>query len=137
MAGAAALAAAVATTGMVPAVVAAASGGDVVSSTFEGSSSFMLSNGTVELTFLPQGASMASVVLIDDSEKMNPLWNPVRMNREQGRAAKPSSMTGHMICVDGFGRHPLMNARQGSRSTARHSLRNSTCNQARAGRPQK
>jgi hypothetical protein len=38
-----------------------------------------------------------------DSEKMNPLWNPVRMNREQGRDAKPSSVTGHMICVDGFG----------------------------------
>jgi hypothetical protein len=94
---------AVATTAVVHTVVAAEPGGELVSSTFEGSSSLTLSNGTLELTFLPQGASIASVVLIDDSEKMNPLWNPVRMNRQQGRAAKPSSMTGHMLCVDGFG----------------------------------
>jgi hypothetical protein len=30
---------------------------------FEGSPSYMLSNGTIELTFLRQGASLASIVL--------------------------------------------------------------------------
>jgi hypothetical protein len=101
IAGGIALIAAVAATGK-PHTVAAADG-ILVSSSFEGSSSFTVSNGKLELTFLPQGASIASVVLTDDSEKMNPLWNPVRMNREQGREAKASSATGHMLCVDGFG----------------------------------
>jgi len=103
MAGATVLAVAVAT-GMRNTVVAAQSGeGVLASGVFEGSPSFTLSNGKLELIFLPQGASMASVILTDDGEKMNPLWNPVRMNREQGRDVKPSSTTGHMICVDGFG----------------------------------
>jgi hypothetical protein len=70
---------------------------------FEGSRSYTLSNGALELTFLPQGASMASIVLRGDPDKLNPFWNPVRMNREAGRKADPSSTTGHLLCVDGFG----------------------------------
>lgn len=73
------------------------------SGSFEGSSSYTMSNGTLELIFLQQGASLASVVLHDDAEKLNPLWNPVRLNRERGRDAGPSSTTGHLICLDGFG----------------------------------
>jgi hypothetical protein len=71
---AATLAMSVARTAIVHTVAAAGLSSDLVSSTFEGSSSFTLSNGTLELTFLPRGANIASVVLIDDSEKMNPLW---------------------------------------------------------------
>jgi hypothetical protein len=104
MAGAAALAVCVTGFGLRPTVLAAEAGAEIAApGTFEGSPSLTLSNGSLELTVLPKGASMASIVLLDDGEKMNPLWNPVRLNRELGREAKPSSMTGHMICVDGFG----------------------------------
>lgn len=93
-----------AVSGARPAVLVAAAEDELaVPGTFEGSPSLALSNGALELTILPQGASMASIVLQDDNEKMNPLWNPVRMNRELGRKADPSTMTGHILCVDGFG----------------------------------
>ena len=83
---------------------AAKPGGELLTpDTFEGSRSLTLSSGTLELIFLPQGASMASLVMLDDSEKLNPLWNSVRLNREQGRKADPNSTTGHLVCVDGFG----------------------------------
>ena len=70
---------------------------------FEGSPSCTLSSGQLELTFLPGGASIASIILLDDPGRMNPLWNPVRMRREAGQEAKPSAATGHMFCLDGFG----------------------------------
>ncbi len=74
----------------------------LVSGSFERSSALTLSNSALDLTFLPQGASIASITL-RDGPKVNPLWNPVRMNRELGRKADPSSMTGHIMCIDGFG----------------------------------
>jgi len=94
----------VALLGMVCGNAAAQAAADLpLSGVYEGSPSLTLSNGALDLTFLPQGASMASVTLRDDSEKLSPFWNPVRMNRESGRKANPSSATGHMLCVDGFG----------------------------------
>jgi hypothetical protein len=75
----------------------------LTSGTFEGSPSLMLSNGRLELTVLQQGASMASIVLGDDQEKLNPLWDSVRLNRELGRKADPNTATGHIFAVDGFG----------------------------------
>ena len=69
---------------------------------YEGSPSLTLSNRVLDLTFLPRGASVASVILREDG-KLNPLWNPVRMNRELGQKANPSSTTGHILCIDGFG----------------------------------
>jgi hypothetical protein len=98
-----ALVAGVAVLGIFPIALAAQAGADLlVAGGYEGTPSLTLSNGTLDLTFLPQGASMASVIL-RDGEKLNPLWNPVRMNRELGRKADPSPMTGHILCIDGFG----------------------------------
>ena len=37
------------------------------------------------------------------SEKVSPLWNPMRMAREQGRAGSFNPGMGHFVCVDGFG----------------------------------
>ena len=50
----------------------------------------MISNGKVRLTLTTLGATLASIVLSDNPAKLNPLWDPVRIAREQG-------------CVDGFG----------------------------------
>jgi hypothetical protein len=70
--------------------------------TFEGRPSLELSNGALRLTVLPQGASMAGVVLADDAGAVNPMWNPARMARELGQKGG-SGGTGHFVCVDGFG----------------------------------
>jgi len=75
----------------------------LVAGQFEGTPSFTLSNGTLEVTFLQPGASLASVVLSDDGDRMNPLWDAVRLSRESGRKADPSTLTGHPIALDGFG----------------------------------
>jgi hypothetical protein len=71
--------------------------------TFEDHPALLLSNGTLELTVLPQGSTFAQVILTDDPEKMSPLWNPIRMAREAGEKNVFDSALGHFICVDGFG----------------------------------
>ena len=97
------LTAGVAALGMFPMALAAQPGTELLAAgNYEGSPSLTLSNETLDLTFLPQGASIASVILRDEG-KLSPLWNPVRMNRELGRKADASSMTGHILCIDGFG----------------------------------
>jgi hypothetical protein len=74
----------------------------------------MLSNGALDLTFLQVGASLASVVLRDDAEKLNPLWNSVELNRLRGRPnVGPNTTTGHLVCVDGFGQPSPEEARAG------------------------
>ena len=70
---------------------------------FEGTPSFVMSNGALDLTVLKTGASLASVVLRDDADRLNPLWNSVALNRLRGRPAVPNTTTGHLVCVDGFG----------------------------------
>jgi len=70
---------------------------------FEGQSAFLLANGAIELTVLERGSALASVVLVDDPEKLSPLWNPARMAREAGEKNIFGSGTGHFVCVDGFG----------------------------------
>src|SRR5215813_2995295 len=70
---------------------------------FGGRNAFLLSNGKISLTVLETGASMASIVLADDAEKLNPLWDPARMAKELGQDPRPSGGTGHFVCVDGFG----------------------------------
>ena len=69
---------------------------------FEGKPSLSLANGKLELTVLVQGTSMADLVMLDDTERLSPLWNPARMARELGRPSEFSG-TGHFVCVDGFG----------------------------------
>jgi hypothetical protein len=71
--------------------------------TFEGQKAVLLSNSKLQLTVLGQGSTIASVVLMDDTEKLSPLWNPMRLAREAGREARFAGATGHFVCVDGFG----------------------------------
>ena len=70
---------------------------------FEGQPGFSLANNALELTVLPRGATFARLVLADDTEKLSPLWDPIRMAREAGEKNIFDSALGHFICVDGFG----------------------------------
>lgn len=72
-------------------------------STFEDHPAISFGNNRLELLILKQGASIASITLRDDPAKLNPLWNPTRMNRELGRRSNFSPGTGQFLCVDGFG----------------------------------
>lgn len=71
--------------------------------TFEGAPVVPLSSGKLNMMVSVQGASLVSLVMTDDAEKLNPMWNPIRLAREQGRQAQFSGSAGHFVCVDGFG----------------------------------
>ncbi len=77
--------------------------GAVRNNTFEGYPAVTLSNGKLELSVTLKGSTLASLVLLDDSDKLSPLWNPIRMARELGQEHKFDGGAGHFICVDGFG----------------------------------
>lgn len=70
---------------------------------FEGGPALKLANGKLELTILLQGSTFASIILSGDSDRLNPLWNPIRMARELGKNTGFTSGLGHFVCVDGFG----------------------------------
>lgn len=69
---------------------------------FEERAALQLANEKIELTVLRHGGALASILLRDDAEKINPFWNPIRYAREQGRPFSGYSI-GHFVCVDGFG----------------------------------
>jgi hypothetical protein len=71
--------------------------------TFEGQPAVVLSNDKLELTVTLLGGSFAKLVLREDAEGLNPLWEPVRMARELGGSPQFRGASGHFICVDGFG----------------------------------
>lgn len=71
--------------------------------TFEERPALLLSNGKLELTVLVRGGTFANLVLLDDPEKLSPLWNPARMARELGQKPTLGDGLGHFVCVDGFG----------------------------------
>ncbi len=71
--------------------------------TFEDRPAIEIANGRLAVTITKTGASIAAIVLAGDPERINPLWNPVRMAREAGRPRRPAAGTGHFVCVDGFG----------------------------------
>jgi len=71
--------------------------------TFEGYPSVVLSNSKLILTVMTKGSTVANLTLKDDSEKLSPLWNPMRMAREQRRPVKFDGGAGLFVCVDGFG----------------------------------
>jgi hypothetical protein len=75
----------------------------VKSDTYEGRPALVLSNGKLELTIMVQGSTLANLVLMDDPEKLSPLWNRIRMARELGTNPLPTDVGGHFVCVDGFG----------------------------------
>ena len=71
--------------------------------TFEGAPAIAFGNEKLELLILPQGSSIASIMLRDDPKKTNPMWNPARMSREEGRKSSVGPGTGHFLCLDAFG----------------------------------
>jgi len=70
---------------------------------FEGQPGIVISNGRLSVTILEQGATLASVTLPADPVVPDPLWNPVRLARENGRPGQFNGAFGHFVCVDGFG----------------------------------
>lgn len=70
---------------------------------FEGYPSVVVSTAKLQFTVMKKGSTLASITLTDDSEKLSPLWNPMRMARELGRRAAYDGGAGHFVCVDGFG----------------------------------
>src|SRR5947207_7808220 len=64
---------------------------------FGGQPGTLLSNGKLQLAVLTKGGSIASVVMSDDPEKLNPMWNTT------GRGGEFNGINGHFVAVDGFG----------------------------------
>jgi hypothetical protein len=71
--------------------------------TFEGEDATILSHGCLELTVPTQGSVIANIVMTDKSERLSPLWNPLRLARESGRDPQFTGVFGHFVCVDGLG----------------------------------
>jgi hypothetical protein len=71
--------------------------------TFEGQPALTLSNDKLQMTITLQGSAIASLILTDDTEKISPLWNPMRLARELGHESHFDGTLGHFVCVDGFG----------------------------------
>ncbi len=73
-------------------------------SDFEGNRAVVLSNGKIEMTVLLSGATIANLALLDDPDRLSPLWNAARAARLAGsQATKVNSVMGHFLCLDGFG----------------------------------
>ena len=71
---------------------------------FEQQSALTIANDRLEATVSTQGGALVSLVLRADPENLSPLWNPIRMAREQGQASRSrTGSMGHFVCVDGFG----------------------------------
>ena len=80
----------------------------VYAATYENRPAVVIGNSKVIFTVLPQGTTIASVILRDDINQLNPLWNPLRMARESGAPREPATAArgtgfGHFLCLDGFG----------------------------------
>lgn len=73
--------------------------------TWEEFPGYTLSNGTIDVTVLSTGGTLASIVLANDKDKLNPLWDPIRFARETGTPYRRGGGAGigHFLCVDGFG----------------------------------
>lgn len=71
--------------------------------TFEGRHATALENDRIELLTLTQGGAFASLLLKDDSARMNPMWNPVALARMTKGPSRFGASLGHFLCVDGFG----------------------------------
>jgi hypothetical protein len=71
--------------------------------TYEGHPAIELANDKITLVVTKTGGSMNRLTLNSDPAKVNPMWEPIRMMREQGQQRRQST-GGHFVCVDGFGR---------------------------------
>ncbi len=72
---------------------------------YEGQPSLTLANDKMQLTLLKEGGALVSAVLVNDPQHLNPMWNPLRLNREAGRPQTTpfSGIIGHFVAVNGFG----------------------------------
>jgi len=70
---------------------------------FEKRPAAALENDKVELLVFNKGGAFASLLLKDDSAKMNPMWNPAALARKAGQPERFGDSFGHFVCVDGFG----------------------------------
>ncbi|HVW87486.1 MAG TPA: hypothetical protein VHB50_22520 [Bryobacteraceae bacterium] len=70
---------------------------------FENRPAVLIGNNRLEVLVLPEGTMIASVVLKDDRAQLSPLWNPARLAREAKDKNTFGDVTGHFLCVDGFG----------------------------------
>ena len=71
--------------------------------TFETRPATALENEKIELLTLNKGGAFVSLILKDDAEKMNPMWNPVALARMTNGPSRFGDSLGHFLCVDGFG----------------------------------
>jgi hypothetical protein len=69
----------------------------------EGSPGLRFANGALELVVLPHGGAFAGFVLSADENRLNMMWDPVRLGRERGSREAFGPSKGHFLCVDGFG----------------------------------
>jgi hypothetical protein len=72
-------------------------------SVWEDNPALLLSNDKFELTVLPEGGAMAQIILKEDKEKLNPLWNPYSIARQASLTRPTNFYRGHFVCIDGFG----------------------------------
>jgi hypothetical protein len=70
---------------------------------WEDNPAIVLSNDKIELTVLPHGGAMTQILLKEDKEKINPLWNPYWIARQAGLNRPTNFYRGHFVCIDGFG----------------------------------
>ena len=71
--------------------------------TFESRPATALENEKIELLTLNKGGAFVSLILKDDADKMNPMWNPVALARMTNGPSRFGDSLGHFLCVDGFG----------------------------------
>ena len=70
---------------------------------YRGRGAVRMANDRIELVVLKNGGSFASLTLSDSGDRMNPMWDSLRADREQGRPERATGAVGHFVCVDGFG----------------------------------
>lgn len=72
-------------------------------SEYLGLPAILLENGVIELKILPIGGPFVDLTLTEDSDKLSPLWAPLRAAQEAGQEPRAGAYVGHFVCVDGFG----------------------------------
>ena len=70
--------------------------------TFKNRPAIVVANDEIELTILPLSGSMTSLKLVE-GDPINPMWDAIQNDRDQGRPERAAGGTGHFVCVDGFG----------------------------------
>ena len=95
-----------------------------------------IANGKLELTINERGGAFVNLVLLDDAERLSPLWNPVRHARELGEANQFGEAFGHFVCVDGSARDQRRSGPRDSQTTAkRTSSHGKSSSRTRTGTP--